>query len=128
MKHLYSRITSDKKVPKKWGEEVWLFNDEKTNLCSKLLIVNKNKGFNYHFHLIKEEHFRLCSGKVKYFEINPENASIDSIILNEGDGIFINRGTVHSVLALEDSVIFETSTFHRDEDSYRTHKNAEIQA
>jgi quercetin dioxygenase-like cupin family protein len=45
--------------------------------------------------------------------------------LEEGDVIEIERGLPHQLEALEDgSTIFEVSTEHFDEDSYRVYRNA----
>ena len=113
-------------VNKTWGREVWLFNDEKLNVCTKLLEIQKDTGFHFHFHLEKSESFFCNEGRVKYFEVNPATREINSCILEKGNSIFIKKGTIHSLLALENSVVIETSTFHQDSDSYRTHKNPEI--
>ncbi len=129
MNPLEGKITRSKIVQKSWGSEEWVFNDEKLNLCSKILVVKKDKGFHFHSHLNKSEQFLVLSGKVKYFEIDPSTRNVNSIILNTGDAIFIKPATSHSILALDDlSAILETSTFHEDSDSYRTHLNPEISA
>ncbi len=44
---------------------------------------------------------------------------VDEIILEKGDGLHIWIGRVHQMIALEDSELFEFSTKHLDEDSYR---------
>jgi quercetin dioxygenase-like cupin family protein len=113
-------------VPKEWGSETWVFNNERLNICTKILEIKKDKGFHYHFHLIKEENFYVQKGKVKYFQIDPYTREVECCILNEGESVFLKKGVVHSLLALEDSIIIETSTYHRDSDSHRTHKNSEI--
>ena len=126
MNPLEGKITHPQVVKKDWGEEIWTLNDKEFNLCSKLLNVNADRGFHFHSHLNKKEQFFVFRGAVKYFEIDPETREVCSIILNVGDSIFINPATSHSILALKDSVIIETSTFHEDSDSYRTHLNPEI--
>jgi quercetin dioxygenase-like cupin family protein len=42
--------------------------------------------------------------------------------LNVGDVITNERGEPHQLIALEDSEVFEVSTKHYDEDSFRIHK------
>lgn len=126
MNILETKITRSKIVQKKWGHEEWVFNDAALNICSKLLFVNANNGFHFHCHLNKMEQFLVTKGRVKYFQIDPETREVMSIYLNVGDAIFINPPTCHSILATEDSIILETSTFHEDSDSYRTHINSEI--
>ena len=46
-----------------------------------------------------------------------ENAN--EIILNKGDNFHVYVGLRHQMIALEDSELFEFSTQHFDEDSYR---------
>ena len=68
------------------------------------------------------------SGKIsnfrnKYQITNPKYLSEDSTIVKEGACITIERGQPHQLVALEDgSEIFEVSTQHFDEDSYRIRK------
>ena len=46
-----------------------------------------------------------------------ENA--DELLLNAGDKFHVYTGLRHQMIALEDSELFEFSTQHFDEDSYR---------
>jgi hypothetical protein len=46
----------------------------------------------------------------------------DEIVLNRGDKFHIYRGLRHQMFALEDTELFEFSTQHFDEDSYRLSK------
>ena len=54
--------------------------------------------------------------------MDPDNA--DRIVdeLNEGDVVTIYQGIAHQLEALEDSIIFETSTHDKINDSYRVEK------
>ena len=47
--------SSIKHVPKGWGYEKWITNNEK--YCGKLLYFNKGKKCSWHYHEIKEETF-----------------------------------------------------------------------
>jgi mannose-6-phosphate isomerase-like protein (cupin superfamily) len=108
-------------VDKGWGYERWIVN--KTEYCGKLLFFNEGKKCSWHYHKIKDEVFYLQSGKmiVKYSEQDSiENAK--EVILNPGDGFHIYVGLRHQMIALEDSELFEFSTQHFDEDSYRVIK------
>ena len=84
-------------VPKGWGFEKWIVNNEE--YCGKLLYFVKGKRCSWHYHEIKDEVFYIQSGKilVKY---------------SDGD----------QMIALEDTELFEFSTQHFDEDSYRIEK------
>jgi quercetin dioxygenase-like cupin family protein len=105
-------------VQKGWGHEKWIVN--KTEYCGKLLYFNKNKRCSWHFHKLKDEVFFLQSGKlmVKFSEKDDlENAQ--DLILKPGDNFYVYPGLRHQMIALEDSELFEFSTQHFDEDSYR---------
>tara|TARA_X000001382_G_C3130851_1_gene166302 strand:+ start:110 stop:463 length:354 start_codon:yes stop_codon:yes gene_type:complete len=105
-------------VDKGWGWERWIVNKEE--YCGKLLFFNAGKRCSWHYHKIKDEVFYLQSGKmiVKYSEEDDlENA--EEIILNPGDNFYIYVGLRHQMIAIEDSELFEFSTQHFDEDSYR---------
>ena len=55
---------------------------------------------------------------VKYSDQDDlENAQ--EVILNSGDNFHVYVGLRHQMLALEDTELFEFSTQHFDEDSYR---------
>ncbi len=107
--------------PKGWGYEKWIVN--KPEYCGKLLFFNKGKKCSWHFHKIKDEVFYLQSGKllVKYSDDeNLENAK--ELVLNAGDSFHVYIGLKHQMIALEDSELFEFSTQHFEDDSYRITK------
>ena len=53
-----------------------------------------------------------------------EEAKHVSKTIVEGDSVLIERGLPHQLTALQDnSIIFEVSTQHFNEDSYRIYKN-----
>tara|TARA_R110000851_G_scaffold190401_1_gene341005 strand:- start:187 stop:528 length:342 start_codon:yes stop_codon:yes gene_type:complete len=107
-----------KYVEKGWGHEKWIVNKEQ--YCGKLLFFEKGKKCSWHYHKIKDEVFYLQSGKilVKYSdEDSLVNAS--ELILNKGDNFHVYVGLRHQMIALEQSELFEFSTQHFDEDSYR---------
>jgi quercetin dioxygenase-like cupin family protein len=104
--------------PKGWGYEKWIVN--KKEYCGKLLFFNKDKKCSWHYHKIKDEVFYLHSGKllVKY----SDDDSLDQakeLVLNAGDSFHIYVGLRHQMIALEDSELFEFSTQHFEDDSYR---------
>jgi len=76
-----------------------------------------------HYHLIKEEHFRVLEGDMILKYINTNNANKISLKLNNGDIIFIPIGLPHKICALSNGVkIIEFSTQHFNSDSYRIDK------
>jgi len=112
---------SQKIVPKGWGEELWIENNSK--FCGKLLRFNPGKRCSWHYHKIKEEAFYLQSGlmKVVYsFQDYLNDAEI--ITLKAGDSFHVPIGLRHQMIAIEESELFEFSTEHLEEDSYRITK------
>ena len=106
-------------VKKDWGREIVFANDEKNNYCGKILEVRKGEGFKMHFHIIKCETFYIISGKLRVVLIDTTDRSLHTGTLNQGDCLDLERFVPHAVEALEDCVIIEASTFHRDSDSFR---------
>ena len=43
----------------------------------------------------------------------------NSVVLEKGDNFYVYRGLRHQMIAIEDTELFEFSTQHFDEDSYR---------
>ena len=75
-----------------------------------------------HYHVEKYETWYIQKGKLIFRWINPQNADIIEDELKEGDIVTIYQGISHQLEALEDSIIFETSTQDKIEDSYRVWK------
>lgn len=107
-----------KHVPKGWGWERWIVNNEE--YCGKLLFFYKDKKCSWHYHVLKDEVFYLQSGKmlVKYSD-EDDIANAKELVLNSGDNFHVYRGLRHRMIALEDSELFEFSTQHFEDDSYR---------
>lgn len=105
-------------VPKGWGFEKWIVNTDE--YCGKLLYFVKGKKCSWHYHKLKDETFYIQSGKIKLFYGDEDDLSNAlEIILGPGDKFHIYRGLKHQMYALEDTELFEFSTQHFDEDSYR---------
>ena len=110
-----------KYVKKGWGYEKWIVN--KALYCGKLLFFNSGKKCSWHYHVKKDEVFYLQSGRmiVRYSEQDDLSKSEEKI-LEPGMNFYIYPGLRHQMEALEDSELFEFSTEHFDEDSYRVIK------
>ena len=107
-----------KYVPKGWGYEKWIVNSEK--YCGKLLFIAKGKQCSWHYHKKKDEVFYVQSGKVMlYYGWDDDIELAKTIILEKGDKFHVPIRLKHRMYALEDSELFEFSTEHFDEDSYR---------
>lgn len=107
-----------KLVPKGWGFEKWIVNNEE--YCGKLLYFVKEKKCSWHYHILKDETFYLQSGKIvlKYSD-NDEISLSKEIILTRGDKFHVYRGLRHQMMAIEDTELYEFSTQHFEEDSIR---------
>lgn len=105
-------------VPKGWGFEKWIVNNDE--YCGKLLYFVKGKRCSWHYHVLKDEVFYVQSGKmlVKYSD-EDDLEEAKEVILERGDNFHVYRGLRHQMAALEDTELFEFSTKHLDEDSYR---------
>lgn len=107
---------------KVWGREEWVANNK--DYCGKLLIVKKKFRCSTHYHKIKKETFYLQSGLI-FLEVE-ENGNFVHYIMRKGDSYNIQPYQKHRFSAIEDSVIFEFSTQHFEDDSYRTSSSEEI--
>lgn len=116
-------------APKSWGSEIWVVNNEK--YCGKVLRINASKHCSFHYHKVKEETLTVVSGQVLLLYADqseattlavndvPAEVAVLSRVLHPGQAWHVLPGHVHQFFALEDSVIFETSTHHLDDDCYR---------
>jgi quercetin dioxygenase-like cupin family protein len=105
-------------VSKGWGHEKVICNTEE--YCGKLLYFVKGKKCSFHYHKLKDETFYIQSGKILLTYGDTDDFSKTSkIILEKGDKFHIYRELRHQMLALEDTELFEFSTQHFDNDSYR---------
>ena len=107
-------------VNKGWGKEIIFVNNK--DYCGKILCFEKGKACSMHYHIEKKETWYVSKGKFVFSWIDPEKGVTSTEYLNVGDIITNNRGEAHQLEALEESEIFEVSTFHKDNDSYRIYK------
>jgi cupin fold WbuC family metalloprotein len=115
-------ITTPKRVEKKWGYKLWIHNDNE--YCGKLLVFTKDRSrFSMHYHLQKKETWYIQEGRFQFNYIDVENGKLKGTQLEKGQSVLIERGQPHQLIALEDnSIVFEVSTEHFDEDSYRVYR------
>ena len=111
-------------VPKGWGEERWIHNDEL--YCGKILVLAQGKQCSLHFHKLKTETFYVAKGRLRMELTDLEGAAksppeIQEVFeMGEGDAILLTPGLVHRFTGLaEETHIFEFSTQHFDEGSHR---------
>jgi mannose-6-phosphate isomerase-like protein (cupin superfamily) len=103
---------------KGWGHEEWIVNNDL--YCGKILHFQNGKRCSYHFHKLKTETFYLQSGMMKIlFALTDDIGAADELILSPGQTFHVPIGLRHQMIALEESDLFEFSTQHLEEDSYR---------
>lgn len=112
------------RIEKKWGYELWIHND--FEYCGKLLVFTQNRNrFSMHYHIQKKETWYIQQGRFQFNWIDVENGKLESKTLEQGETVLIERGLPHQLIALADnSIVFEVSTQHFDEDSYRVYRNS----
>jgi quercetin dioxygenase-like cupin family protein len=108
------------KVPKGWGEELIIENNDL--YCGKLLIFKAGCKFSMHYHMIKDETWYVETGEFIYRWIDTETADVHEQKLVPGNVVRQLPGQPHQLEAITDGKIFEVSTQHFDEDSYRVWK------
>lgn len=107
--------------PKGWGYEKWIINCEL--YCGKVLHFDKSKRCSFHYHKLKTETFYLQSGLLKVLHsLEDEIEQAQELILRPGDSFHVPIGMRHQMIALEESELFEFSTQHFEDDSYRLMK------
>lgn len=105
-------------VPKLWGFEKWLENNDK--YCSKLLSLNKGYQCSLHSHKLKDEMFLITKGHIR-LELGNE-----VLHLRENNYVRIPPGTIHRFTGMEDSEILEISTHHDEADTHRLEESKKI--
>lgn len=114
-------MTSFKHVPKGWGYEKWIVNNDK--YCGKLLFFEPGKKCSWHYHELKEETFYIHSGKIQLvYGYEDDFTDADTVILKPGDKFEVPRLLRHQMTGLEETEMYEFSTTHFDSDSYRVVK------
>lgn len=113
------RIETVEILPKVWGYEKWLENNEK--YCSKLLYLKQGYQCSLHYHKIKDETFLITKGHVR-FELGKK-----VLHMRTGHFIRVHPGVLHRFRGIEDSEILEISTHHSEDDSFRLEKSKKVE-
>ncbi len=108
-------------VPKGWGEEIIIENNEL--YCGKVLVFNQHCKFSMHYHMDKDESWYVEKGTFIYRYINTQTADLIETKLTKGMSVRQLPGQPHQLECISDGGrIFEVSTHHKDSDSYRVSK------
>lgn len=99
-----SRLTT---VEKPWGEEVWFAETDR--YAGKLLRIEAGQRLSVQFHEHKDETSYLLSGRLIVFQ-GPSADALASREVAAGAAWRNEPGQVHSIEAIEDSVVIEVSS------------------
>lgn len=102
-------------IQKAWGHEEWIVNNAK--YCGKKMVFKSCHQCSMHHHKIKEETFYIQAGRIVLE--TETNGLYNMRLMTPGDVAHIKPLVWHRMTALENAEVFEFSTFHMEEDSYR---------
>lgn len=105
---------------KEWGHEEWIVNLEGAGYCSKKLVLNEGYQCSIHYHKEKDEVFYINKGYVLIMIDGKE------YLMKPGARIRIEPGTRHRFIGLTNAEIFEISTYHKEDDSYREEPSGKV--
>jgi mannose-6-phosphate isomerase len=108
----FPRSFEPERVEKPWGYElIWA----RTELyVGKILHIHRGEAFSLQFHEEKDETLHLLRGRVRLW-VGPGVGSLQERILEEGESVRIQPGTLHRMEALTDVDLLEASTSELDD-------------
>jgi len=101
-----------KRVEKPWGHEIWWAQTD--CYAGKLLVVEAGHALSLQYHREKDETSYLLSGRLRLVQ-GATAEMLSEREVESGQAWRNEPGTVHSIEALEDSVVLEVSTPHLDD-------------
>ena len=106
-----SGVSADEpqRVEKPWGHELWWAETE--HYAGKLLYVEAGHELSLQLHREKDESSYLLSGRLRLTR-GPSEDQLEEEEIGPGYSWRVEPGTVHTIAALEDSVVLEVSTPH----------------
>ncbi|MGH2974429.1 MAG: cupin [Solirubrobacterales bacterium] len=103
------------RIEKPWGHELWFARTDR--YAGKLLHVSAGHRLSVQYHERKDETSYLLSGRLRLSQ-GEDAAELETVEIGEGAVWRNEPGVVHTIEALEDSVVVEVST-HELEDVVR---------
>jgi mannose-6-phosphate isomerase-like protein (cupin superfamily) len=100
------------RVDKPWGHEVWWASTD--SYAGKLLHVDAGHELSLQMHRQKDESSYVLSGRLRLTR-GPDADHLTEEEIGPGFAWRVEPGMVHSIAALEDSVVLEVSTPHLDD-------------
>ena len=101
------------RTDKPWGWELLWARTE--TYVGKLLLVRADQALSLQFHKEKDESWYVLEGRAELEMSAPGDPLLASEVVGPGAAFRIRPGTVHRVLALDDTLILEVSTPHLDD-------------
>ncbi len=101
-----------RRVEKPWGHEIWWAETE--HYVGKLLYVSAGHRLSLQLHREKDEASYLYSGRLRLTRGTTAD-DLEEEEIGPGHAWRIEPRTVHSIEAIEDSVVLEVSTPHLDD-------------
>jgi mannose-6-phosphate isomerase len=101
-----------RKVDKPWGHEIWWAHTG--CYAGKILVVDAGHQLSLQLHREKDETSYLLSGRLRLTQ-GPTQEALEEREITPGVAWRNEPGTVHSIEAIEDSVVLEVSTPHLDD-------------
>ncbi len=103
---------SPRKVEKPWGWElVWAEADA---YVGKLLFVRAGEALSLQYHEVKDESWLVQEGRAR-LELGEVDGPLEAIEITPGEAFHFRPGTVHRVIAIEDTLVLEVSTPQLDD-------------
>jgi len=101
-----------REVPKPWGSELWYAQTDR--YAGKILRVNAGQRLSVQYHVAKDETSYLLSGRAKIGQ-GPSAELMQEREIGPGDAWRNEPNVVHTIEAIEDSVVLEVSTPELDD-------------
>lgn len=101
-----------RRVRKPWGFELWWA--QTADYAGKLLHIDAGHQLSLQFHRQKDETSYLLSGRLQLAR-GPSAEELVEKEIGPGHAWRVEPGIVHSIEAIEDSVVLEVSTPHLDD-------------
>jgi quercetin dioxygenase-like cupin family protein len=109
--HETPRLASERRVEKPWGHEIiWA---EAPRYVGKILHITKGHRLSRQYHKVKEETLRVLVGTMD-LEVGPDDARV-TLTMKAGDVFHVKPGTIHRMIAVEDTDVLEVSTPELDD-------------
>lgn len=99
-------------IPKPWGSElIWARTDE---YVGKVIHIDAGQRLSLQLHREKDESILVVRGRLRLHS-GPDEGSVTSRILEEGEAAHIPPGMVHRFEAVDDTDLVEVSTPQLDD-------------